>query len=171
MRCPRCGFGESRVVDSRPVDEGSAIRRRRECLECGYRFTTHERVVEADVLLVVKRDGRMEAFDREKLIRGMAKACEKLPVSSEVLERIAYEIESALRSQGLREVSSTAIGEMVMERLKEVHEVAYVRFASVYRQFTDLRGFLEEIGRLMREAGKGVKGRGDEAEGHVRGDN
>ncbi|MDA8065068.1 MAG: transcriptional regulator NrdR [Thermaerobacter sp.] len=153
MRCPFCNHPETKVYDSRPAEEGGTIRRRRECLGCGRRFTTFERV-EEPTLVVVKRDGRRVAFDRPKLLRGMLTACEKRPVPLAVLERAAAEIERELRVGGAREVSSTAIGEAVMERLRRIDAVAYVRFASVYRQFADLGRFREELDRLQSAGGK-----------------
>ena len=132
MKCPFCGYTESKVIDSRPAEEGATIRRRRECLACGKRFTTFE-IIERLPLVVVKRDGSRQSFDKVKLINGMVRACEKRPVSLETLERIADEIEQELQSNLEREVSTVDVGEMVMKRLKSVDEVAYVRFASVYR--------------------------------------
>lgn len=148
MRCPFCHHPESKVLDSRPTDEGSAVRRRRECLQCGRRFTTYEKVEDLP-LIVVKKDGRRVAFDRGKVLTGMIKACEKRPVPIDVLENAATEIERELRNADQREVESTAIGEMVMERLRQIDGVAYVRFASVYRQFTDINRFREELDRLL----------------------
>ena len=142
MRCPYCSFNESKVIDSRPAEEGTTIRRRRECLSCGKRFTTYE-IVERLPLLVIKRDGSRQAFDRMKLIGGMIKACEKRPVHVSDLENIADEIEQELQGSLDREVSSEHIGELVMNRLKDLDQVAYVRFASVYRQFKDISTFLE----------------------------
>ena len=150
MRCPYCSFQESKVIDSRPAEEGTTIRRRRECLSCGKRFTTYE-IMERLPLLVVKRDGSRQSFDRMKLISGMVKACEKRPVPVDAIERIADEIEQELQSSLEREVSSDQIGEMVMERLKTLDQVAYVRFASVYRQFKDINTFLEELNKLLVE--------------------
>lgn len=144
MRCPRCQHPESRVVDSRDVD--NAIRRRRECLNCGARFTTYERIVPA-VVYVVKRDGRREPFSREKLLRGIQRACEKRPLATETLEALADEIEAKVQQLG-PEVSSQTIGELVMERLKELDEIAYIRFASVYRQFKDLESLKAELEEL-----------------------
>ncbi|MCD6363362.1 MAG: transcriptional repressor NrdR [Synergistetes bacterium] len=150
MRCPFCGNLESRVIDSRPVEEGTAIRRRRECLNCKKRFTTYERI-ESPVMLVIKKDGRREMFDREKIIRGLLKACEKRPVSREKIEEIASKIETELRMEGRKEVSSKEIGERVIEALKEIDKVAYVRFASVYREFTDLSHFIKELESLLNK--------------------
>ena len=148
MKCPYCGYLEDKVVDSRPADEGARIRRRRECLSCGKRFTTYE-IVERLPLLVIKRDGSRQAFDRMKLIGGMIKACEKRPVHVGDLEKIADEIEQELQGSLDREVSSEHIGELVMNRLKDLDQVAYVRFASVYRQFKDISTFLEELNKLL----------------------
>ena len=148
MKCPFCGYSESKVIDSRPAEEGATIRRRRECLACQKRFTTYE-IIERLPLVVVKRDGSRQTFDRVKLINGMVRACEKRPVTLAQLESIADDIEQELQSSLEREVSTVAIGEMVMSRLKEVDEVAYVRFASVYRQFTDVNTFIKEIEKLI----------------------
>ena len=148
MKCPFCGYSESKVIDSRPAEEGATIRRRRECLACQKRFTTYE-IIERLPLVVVKRDGSRQTFDRVKLINGMVRACEKRPVSLSQLESIADDIEQELQSSLEREVSTVAIGEMVMSRLKEVDEVAYVRFASVYRQFRDVNSFMEELNKLI----------------------
>jgi transcriptional repressor NrdR len=150
VKCPYCGFPESRVLDSRPTEDGAVIRRRRECASCQRRFTTYEKVDEPP-LVVVKKDGRRERFDPGKVLGGLLKACEKRPVPSERLHEIVREIEKELRSRGEREVESRVIGEMVMEHLRELDEVAYVRFASVYRQFADLRRFADEVQRLLRE--------------------
>lgn len=148
MKCPFCSHQDSRVVDSRPTEEGNAIRRRRECAECGRRFTTYEKIEELP-LMVSKKDGRREAFDRNKILTGLFKACEKRPVSATVLEQIADEIEQHLRNQLCPEVESRMVGEMVMDRLRGVDEVAYVRFASVYRQFTDIFRFKQELDKLL----------------------
>lgn len=148
MKCPFCSHQDSRVVDSRPTEEGNAIRRRRECAECGRRFTTYEKIEELP-LMVIKKDGRREAFDCTKILSGLFKACEKRPVSATVLEQIADEIEQHLRNQLCPEVESRMIGEMVMDRLRGVDEVAYVRFASVYRQFTDIFRFKQELDKLL----------------------
>ena len=150
MRCPYCANPESKVVDSRPSDEGNSIRRRRECLECHKRFTTYE-TVECLPLVVIKRDGSRQSFDKSKLLNGMIRACEKRPVPFQTLESIANEIEQTLQNQMDREVTSTRIGELVMERLKQVDEVAYVRFASVYRQFKDIGTFMAELSKLLEE--------------------
>lgn len=149
MKCPSCQHNNTRVVDSRPIDEGRSIRRRRECEKCSYRFTTFERVEEIP-LIVVKKDGNREEFDREKILRGLIKACEKRPVALKELEGITGEIERELRSQGVSEIKSEAIGEMVMERLVKIDDVAYVRFASVYRQFRDINVFIEELKDLIK---------------------
>ncbi len=150
MKCPFCGFLESKVIDSRPAEEGSTIRRRRECLACQKRFTTYE-IIEHLPLVVVKRDGSRQTFDRVKLINGMVRACEKRPVSLAQLEKIADEIEQELKSALEREISTVDIGEMVMRRMKEVDEVAYVRFASVYRSFKDINTFMEELTKLLSD--------------------
>ena len=150
MKCVYCGFTQSRVVDSRLSDDAMSIRRRRECESCGRRFTTYE-IMERLPLLVVKRDGSRQSFDRMKLIGGMVKACEKRPVRVDEIEHIADEIEQELQSSLEREVASDQIGEMVMERLKSLDQVAYVRFASVYRQFKDINTFLEELNKLLVE--------------------
>ncbi len=150
MKCPYCANLESKVVDSRPADEGASIRRRRECLECHKRFTTYE-TIESVPLVVIKRDGSRQAFDRNKLLGSMLKACEKRSVSMETLEDIVAEIEQTLQNEMEREVASTQIGNMVMEKLKTVDEVAYVRFASVYRQFKDINTFMTELGKLLDE--------------------
>ena len=151
MKCPFCGFEESKVIDSRPADEGASIRRRRECLDCKKRFTTYENI-ERMPLVVIKRDGSSQSFDRIKLINGMVRACEKRPVRLSQLENIADEIENELLSKIDRETDSVEIGEMVMSRLKEVDEVAYVRFASVYRSFKDISTFMEELSKLLQDS-------------------
>lgn len=148
MKCPACGFSESKVLDSRPTDEGEAIRRRRECLSCLKRFTTYERL-EVMPIIVVKKDKSREAFDRTKILNGMIRACEKRPVSMAVIERAISDIEATLNNSLQTEVSSTRIGELVMEALKEIDEVAYVRFASVYRQFKDINTFMDELKLLL----------------------
>ena len=152
MKCPFCGYTESRVIDSRPAEEGASIRRRRECLACQRRFTTYE-VMERLPLVVIKRDGSRQTFDKNKLIGSMLKACEKRSVALGDLEKIADEIEQELQNELEREIPTSEIGEMVMKRLKDLDEVAYVRFASVYRQFRDINTFMEELTRLM-ESGK-----------------
>ena len=150
MKCPFCGYLDSKVVDSRPAEDGTSIRRRRECLECHKRFTTFE-VMESLPVVVIKKDVSRQSFDRSKLLNGMIRACEKRPVAFGTLEKIAEEIEQALQNEMDREVSSDRIGEMVMDRLKEVDEVAYVRFASVYRQFKDISTFMAELNKLLQE--------------------
>ena len=150
MKCPFCSHLESKVVDSRPADEGASIRRRRECLACRKRFTTYE-TMESLPLMVVKKDGCRQSFDRNKVMAGMIRACEKRPVAYSTLENITNEIESILQNNMEREVSSTEIGELVMERLKGVDEVAYVRFASVYRQFKDINTFMAELTKLLAD--------------------
>ena len=150
MKCPFCGYSDSKVIDSRPAEEGSTIRRRRECLACQKRVTTYE-IIERLPLVVIKRDGSRQSFDKVKLINGMVRACEKRPVSLSQLEAIADEIEQELQSGLEREVSTVDIGEMVMARLKDVDEVAYVRFASVYRSFKDINTFMEELSKLLTE--------------------
>lgn len=150
MKCPFCSHLESKVVDSRPSDEGVSIRRRRECLECHKRFTTYE-TMESLPLVVIKRDGSRQTFDKSKLLNGMLRACEKRPVSFETLENIAVEIEQNLQNKMEREISSVEIGEQVMKKLKEVDEVAYVRFASVYRQFKDISTFMSELNKLLAD--------------------
>lgn len=144
MKCPFCGYTESKVIDSRPTDEGSRIRRRRECLECGKKFTTYE-IIESLPIIVVKRDKSREVFDRNKLFNGMLRACEKRPVSIETLEKAVDDIELQIQNSLEREVTATQIGEYAMNKLKEIDEVAYVRFASVYRQFKDINSFHEAI--------------------------
>lgn len=150
MKCPYCGFKESKVVDSRPAEEGSSIRRRRECLSCGKRFTTYE-TVESLPMVVVKRDGSRQTFDRRKLVNGMLRACEKRPVSIAQLEKIGEEIEQELQNSLEREISTEHVGELVMDKLKAIDEVAYVRFASVYRQFKDINTFMRELNKLLDE--------------------
>ena len=153
MKCPYCGYAESKVIDSRPAEEGSTIRRRRECLACRKRFTTYE-IIERLPLVVVKRDGSRQSFDRVKVINGLVRACEKRPVALSQLEEIADEIENELQGALEREVSTSEIGEMVMVRLKDLDEVAYVRFASVYRQFKDINTFMEELTKLLGDKAK-----------------
>ena len=148
MKCPFCGYEESKVIDSRPTDEGERIRRRRECLECGKRFTTYE-MIESLPIVVIKKDGSRETFDRQKLLTGMLRSCEKRPVSIEMLDRAISDIETVIQNSLDREVSSDKIGELVMEKLKEIDEVAYVRFASVYRQFKDINTFMDELNKLL----------------------
>ncbi|WP_077621284.1 transcriptional regulator NrdR [Sediminibacillus massiliensis] len=149
MRCPNCQYKSTKVLDSRPIEEGRSIRRRRECEECGFRFTTFERLEEVP-LIVVKKEGTREEYSREKLMRGLIKACEKRPVALEQIESVAVEVEKELRNRGTSEIQSKEIGEMVMDRLSSIDEVAYVRFASVYRQFKDISVFLDELKDLIR---------------------
>ncbi|TQS76234.1 transcriptional regulator NrdR [Ornithinibacillus gellani] len=148
MRCSNCQCKSTKVLDSRPIEEGRSIRRRRECERCGFRFTTFERIEEVP-LIVVKKDGARQEFSREKLIRGLIKSCEKRPVSIETMETLAMEVEREIRNSGVSEIDSKEIGELVMKRLSEVDEVAYVRFASVYRQFKDISVFLDELKDLI----------------------
>ena len=150
MKCPYCGHPESKVIDSRPADENASIRRRRECLSCAKRFTTYE-TVESLPMVVIKKDGSRQSFDRQKVLRGMIRACEKRPVSFDELERISEEIEQNLQNSLEREVSTEAIGEQVMDKLRSVDEVAYVRFASVYRQFKDIDTFMHELNKLLAD--------------------
>ena len=147
MKCPFCGFPESKVVDSRPSEEGTKIRRRRECLRCSKRFTTYE-TMETLPFMVIKKDKSREVFDKTKLLNGLLRACEKRPVSIETLEQVVNDIESSLLNSLEREVSTVKIGELVLEHLRKIDEVAYVRFASVYRQFADVESFMEELKRL-----------------------
>jgi transcriptional repressor NrdR len=148
MKCNYCGHKEDKVVDSRATAEGAAIRRRRECLKCGKRFTTYEYIEEIS-LMVVKKDGRREPFDRKKILAGIIKACEKRPVSLEKMEEIVTQVEHSIQKKSDREISTTRIGELVMERLKKLDDVAYVRFASVYRQFKDLGQFMSELEDIL----------------------
>ena len=150
MKCQFCACSESKVIDSRPTDEGERIRRRRECIACGKRFTTYE-IIETVPIIVVKKDKSREAFDRVKLFNGMLRACEKRPVSIAQIETVVSEIEQELQNSLDREVTSVRIGEMAMEKLKGLDEVAYVRFASVYRQFKDINTFMEELAKLLGE--------------------
>ena len=150
MRCPFCGHDDSKVIDSRPTDEGVAIRRRRECIQCAQRFTTYEKV-ETLPIVVIKKDKTRELFNREKLLAGLTRACEKRPVETSTLDRLVDKIESDLQNTLKREVSSKEIGEKVMEGLREIDEVAYVRFASVYRQFKDVTTFINEINKLLTD--------------------
>ena len=150
MKCPYCGDSESKVIDSRPTDEGERIRRRRECLKCGKRFTTYE-VIETVPLIVVKKDKSRETCDRGKLLGGMLRACEKRPVPLDVLEDAVDQIESKLQSSLEREIPSSTIGTLAMDKLKEIDEIAYVRFASVYRQFTDINSFMDELTKLIKK--------------------
>lgn len=150
MKCPYCGFDEDKVIDSRPTEENTAIRRRRECLECQKRFTTYEKV-ESLPLMVIKKDKTRQVFNREKIMTGLLRACEKRPVSVNDLEKLVDGIESHFYNSLQREVTSKDIGEMVMAKLKKLDEVAYVRFASVYRQFKDINTFMEELNKLLNE--------------------
>ena len=150
MKCPYCGYSESKVIDSRPADEGASIRRRRECLSCGKRFTTYE-TVESLPMVVVKKDGSRQSFERRKVLGGMIRACEKRPVPLAELEKIAEEIEQDLQNSMEREVSTEDIGEKVMDRLRSVDQVAYVRFASVYRSFKDINTFMDELAKLLSD--------------------
>ena len=149
MKCPYCGYQESKVVDSRPADEGS-IRRRRECLRCERRFTTYE-TVESLPMVVIKKDGSRQTFDRSKVLRGIQPSCQKRPVPVADMERMATEIEQELQNNLEREISTELVGEMVMDKLKKADEVAYVRFASVYRQFKDINTFMSELNKLLSE--------------------
>lgn len=148
MRCPQCGYKEDKVVDSRATAEESAVRRRRECLKCGKRFTTYEYVEEVS-LMVIKKDSRREPFDRKKILAGIMKACEKRPISVEKMEETVTQVERAIQKKSDREVSSSRIGELVMEKLKNLDDVAYVRFASVYRQFKDVGQFMVELKDML----------------------
>ncbi len=150
MKCPFCGFEESKVIDSRPTDEGERIRRRRECAQCTKRFTTYE-IIENVPIIVVKKDKSRETFDRDKLFRGILRSCEKRPVSIDTIDALVDGIEASLQNSLDREVTSVHIGEMVMDKLKAVDEVAYVRFASVYRQFKDINTFMDELAKLLSE--------------------
>ena len=150
MKCPYCGYQESKVIDSRHSEDSTSIRRRRECLGCQKRFTTYE-TVESLPIVVVKKDGSRQSFDRNKLLNGMVRACEKRPVSLPALDAVVTEIEQILQNSLEREVRTSQIGELVMERLKPLDEVAYVRFASVYRQFKDINSFMAELNKLLEE--------------------
>ena len=151
MRCPRCNHNNSRVIDSRQTDDGRAIRRRRECESCGFRFTTFERI-EAAPLLVVKRNGDREEFSRDKILRGLIRSAEKRPVAMEQMEQIVDHVENRVRSMGENEIPTSQIGEFVMEDLMEVDEIAYIRFASGYRQFKDMSVFLKELQEIVDKA-------------------
>ena len=153
MKCPYCGALDSKVIDSRPTEDGEKIRRRRECFTCGKRFTTYE-IVETVPLMVIKKDGSRQSFDRQKLINGMLRACEKRPVSYQMLEEAVDNIEQALLNSYEREITSMYIGELAMNELKKIDEVAYVRFASVYRQFSDINTFMDELKDLLDTRGK-----------------
>ena len=150
MKCPYCGHPESKVIDSRPADENASIRRRRECLSCAKRFTTYE-TVESLPMVVIKKDGSRQSFDRSKVLRGIQRSCEKRPVPVADMERMATEIEQELQNNLEREISTELVGEMVMDKLKKADEVAYVRFASVYRQFKDINTFMSELNKLLAE--------------------
>lgn len=156
MKCPFCGHLDSRVLESRATEDMSVIRRRRECPKCGRRFTTYERVEETP-LLVVKKDGRRQSFSRQKILSGMLKACEKRPIPLEVLQKASLDVEKILRETGKGEVTSKEIGELVMEKLKQIDDVAYVRFASVYREFRDLAGFRDEVERILAEKSRNIE--------------
>lgn len=150
MRCPACHYNGSRVLDSRPSNEGRSIRRRRECESCNFRFTTFETVEEIP-LIVVKKDGTRQEFNRDKILRGLMRACEKRPIPMERLEEIVHQVERDLRSRGLSEVNSGEVGELVLKYLAAVDDVAYVRFASVYRQFNDINAFIDELRSLLKQ--------------------
>ncbi|MCD7933890.1 MAG: transcriptional regulator NrdR [Oscillospiraceae bacterium] len=150
MKCPFCGYTDSKVIDSRPAEDNTTIRRRRECLDCQKRFTTHE-IIERMPLAVIKRDGARQSFDRTKIINGLLRACEKRPVTMAQIERVADEVEQELHGRLETEVQSERIGEMVMERLKALDEIAYVRFASVYRSFKDIETFMDELAKMLGE--------------------
>ncbi|MBO5090697.1 MAG: transcriptional regulator NrdR [Clostridia bacterium] len=150
MKCPFCSYEESKVIDSRPTDEGQRIRRRRECLQCAKRFTTYE-IIESLPIIVIKKDKSRESFNRDKLMTGLLRACEKRPVSIDQLDNMIDEIETIIQNSLDREVSSEKIGELVMDKLKNIDEVAYVRFASVYRQFKDINTFMNELNKLLEK--------------------
>ncbi|MFY9176468.1 MAG: transcriptional regulator NrdR [Caldicoprobacterales bacterium] len=152
MKCPFCGSLDSRVLDSRPTDEGSAIRRRRECGSCTKRFTTYEKI-ETLPLFVIKKDGRRESFDRNKIMTGLLKACEKRAIAINELDKLVQDIEKSIYGSMEQEITSQKIGQMVMERLKDLDQVAYVRFASVYRQFKDVNNFIDELEKMLRDKG------------------
>jgi len=156
MKCPYCGYKEDKVVDSRSTADSSAVRRRRECLKCGKRFTTYEYVEEVS-LMVIKKDSRREPFDRKKALAGIMKACEKRPISMEKMEEVITSVERSIQKKSAREVSSSRIGELVMEKLKVLDDVAYVRFASVYRQFKDVGQFMEELKDMLGKERSKVK--------------
>ena len=153
MRCPCCDNEDTKVIDSRPIDDGKAIRRRRECEKCGKRFTTYEKV-ETTIIMIIKKDGSRQAFDRDKLMNGIIKACEKRPVALADIEGVVDSIERGLNNMMEKEVKSTFLGELVMEQLKDLDEVAYVRFASVYRSFKDVNTFIKEIEALVGDKNK-----------------
>ena len=150
MKCPYCSWEESKVVDTRPIEEKSAIRRRRECLKCFKRFTTYEKVEEVPVM-VIKKDGRREAFSRKKILNGLLKSCQKRPVPMKEIERLVDEVEKQVYNSAEREVTSQQSGEMIKNQLKDIDEVSYVRFASVYRQFKDINTFMDELSKLIKE--------------------
>ena len=150
MKCPSCSYDESKVIDARPTDEGERIRRRRECLGCGKRFTTYE-IIETVPVVVIKRDKSREPFDRNKLLNGLLRACEKRPVSMDTLEKVVDDIETTLQNSLDREVPSSLIGTLALEKLRDIDEVAYVRFASVYRQFKDINTFMRELNKLLED--------------------
>ena len=150
MKCPFCGYDDSKVLDTRPTDEGNTIIRRRECLNCQKRFTTYEKI-EQSPIMVIKKDGNRQAFDREKIIRGMIKSCEKRPVSAADIEEAVNNIEKKIENSMKKEISSLEVGEMVMDELKDLDEVSYVRFASVYREFKDLQSFIDELENFVKK--------------------
>lgn len=156
MKCPYCNHPDTRVIDSRPAEDGSAIRRRRSCDECGKRFTTYEKV-ETIPLIIIKKDNNREQYNRSKIERGIIRACYKRPVSAEAIQKIVERIEIKIFNLEAKEVSSTDVGEIVMDELKELDEVAYVRFASVYREFKDVNTFMDEIKKMMLDRSKGDK--------------
>lgn len=153
MKCPYCDFDTSKVVDSRPIEEGNSIRRRRECENCKKRFTTYEKIEQVNVM-VVKKDGAREFFDREKILKGIIRSCEKRPISIKQMENIVTDIEKEIVNMMQREISSEEIGNLVMDKLKDIDEVSYVRFASVYRQFKDVNSFLDELKNIIEEKAK-----------------
>ena len=153
MKCPYCDFDTSKVVDSRPIEEGNSIRRRRECENCKKRFTTYEKIEQVNVM-VVKKDGAREFFDREKILKGIIRSCEKRPISIKQMENIVTDIEKEIVNMMQREISSEVIGNLVMDKLKDIDEVSYVRFASVYRQFKDVNSFLDELKNIIEEKSK-----------------
>ena len=150
MKCPFCGYDDSKDLDTRPTDEGYTIRRRRECLKCQKRFTTYEKIEQSPVM-VIKKDGNRQAFDRDKIVRGMIKSCEKRPVSADEIEEAVNNIEKKIENSMRREITSLEIGEMVMDELKDLDEVSYVRFASVYREFKDLQSFVDELENFVKK--------------------
>lgn len=156
MKCPYCQYSESKVIDSRPTDEDEKIRRRRECIRCGKRFTTYE-IVETTPLMVMKKDRTIEPFNREKLLNGLLRACEKRPISLKRLEQIVDTIEQKLKNSLEGEVSSSMIGELAMKELRGIDQVAYIRFASVYREFQDIESFMRELRKIQEEQGAGEK--------------